>query len=380
LTRDIKMSNLTPLAVLSIGLLVVLCIHQFTSNIGGVGRKTVFVQKTVRKTQEKKDRSLDMSIRQADPLAPKVAWVLAYPCSGSDFTIDVIQLLTQRNTATNYGHLVEEASGILSRKVYDSTPLFLDRINGPFLFTNHLSLPVKTYIPTLSYCGGYCAKCYPGKYVMKRDAFMEKCLTGTKFAPSIHNNGDNGYGTTDEVKYDGELVHKIGVVIRNPVEVISTRFMYYSNIYAGELDWTQRYDQSRDGFLTFCAESKNVFGDEETRHYPDGVLEAGKDVPCYAEVFKVVQWQNLVCETLEYMNLPKQYFYYEDFFINYEEAAEKLLDFYEMAHVVPIAGTRPDQVRLTQELYTTEETEKVKEFIRFIASDCTKEVYARYGI
>jgi len=309
-----------------------------------------------------------------------IAWVLAYPCTGSDFVIDIIQALTQKNTASNYGHLVEEPSGILSRNVYDSTPLFLSRINGPFLFTKHLPLPVKTYIPTISHCGGYCARCYPGKYVMKRDTFMRKCLTGTRFTPSIHNNGLNGYGATEEVHYDSELVKKIGVVVRDPIDVIATRFIYYSNVYAGELDWTQRYDQSRDGFLTYCEEAKLKFGDEEDKHWPEGFREAGIHIPCYAEIFKIVQWQNLVCETLDYMKLEEKVIYYEDFFDDYEESARDLLDFYGLAEVVPIAGSRPDQVRLNQVLYTPAEIEEVKKYIQFMASDCTKLVFKRYGI
>jgi len=373
-------TRLTPISIACVAVISFLCIYQSVLNINGVGRKTVFVAKTVRKTTEQRDRKLDQTITVDDPLAPEIAWVLAYPCTGSDFVIDIIQKLTIKNTATNYGHLMEEASGITSRNVYASVPLFVDKNNGPFIFTYHLSLPVKTYIPTLSYCGGYCAHCYPGRYVMKRDAFMQKCMTGTRFTPSIHNNGENGYGQTEEVFYDGDMVKKIGVVVRNPIHVIATRFMYYSNVYAGDLDFTQRYEQSRDGFLTYCQESKLKFGDEETKYWVDGVREAGVDIPCYSEVYKVVQWQNLVCDTVDYMDLPELYIYYEDFFTDYETKAAELLEFYGMANVVPIAGTRPDQVRLNQELYTPVEIEKVKDFIRFIASDCTKKVFARYDI
>lgn len=380
------MSNVQPVTVLGVGLLVLLCMHQSISNMGGVGRKTVFVSKTVRKAQvTKSGRELDLTIMEEDDLAPTVAWVLAYPCTGSDFIIDVIQKLTQRNTATNYGHLVEESSGILSRNVYESMQLFADRVNGPFLFTKHLPIPVKTSIPTLSYCGGYCASCYPGKYIMLRDKFIEKCLTGTKFTPSVHNNGENGYGETTEVHYDGELIKKIGVVVRNPIEVVSTRFMYYSNVYAGDLDFTQRYDQSRDGFLTYCQESKEKFGDEEIKHWPTGFRDAGVDIPCYAEIYKIVQWQNLVCETLDYYDetyddVPQKYIYYEDFFLDYNKAAEDTLEFYGIANVIPVDGTRPDQVHLNQDLYTDEEKEKIKAFIRVVASTCTKNVFARYGI
>lgn len=380
LEYDLIRRRITPFTIACVALVVLLGVIQSISNLNSaaIGRRTVFIAKRARKVLETEPRKLDQTIREDDPLAPMIAWVMAYPCTGSDFIIDVLMKVTLKNIATNYGHLVEEATGILSRNVYESVPLFDGRENGPFLYTNHLALPVKTYIPTLTHCGGYCAHCYPGRYVMKRDAFMKKCLTGTRFQPSIHNNGENGYGITEEVQYDGDMVHKIGVVIRNPIDVISTRFMYYSNVYAGELDWTQRYDQSRDGFLTFCEESKLKFGDEEEKHWGEGTRAPGVEIPCYSEIYKIVMWQNNVCETLDYMSIPHKYIYYEDFFTDYETSAEELLDFYGLANVIPLEGTRPDQVRLNQKLYSAKEEEKVLEYISTLASDCTKTVFARY--
>merc|ERR1711983_331381 len=150
--------------------------------------------------------------------------------------------------------------------------------------------------------------------------------------------------------------------------------------YAGELDWTQRYEQSRAGFLTYCEESKTKFGDEETKHWADGIREAGLSIPCYAEIFKIVQWLNLICETLEYMDIPYEYVYYEDFIADYETSAEHLLDFYGMANVIPLAGTKPHEVRISHDVYNEKEKEEVMNYISFMASNCTKEVFARYYI
>ena len=121
---------------------------------------------------------------QHDSLAPKGAWLLSYPTQGHEYLIDIIHAMTQRNTATNYGHVVEEASGKHTRNVYSSVQLFVERNNGPFIFSNNLPLPVKTYIPVLSHCGGSCINCFPGRYVMTRDAFIKECVTGQRFEPS----------------------------------------------------------------------------------------------------------------------------------------------------------------------------------------------------
>lgn len=365
------------IALPAILVISILTIYQYLQI--GAGRKTVFVQRSERKALTV-ERHLGKSVPEADERAPKIAWILAYPCSGSDLVVDIIHQLTGKTTATNYGHLVEEATGITARNVYQSMPVFVERVNGPFIYSNYLPLPVKTYIPTLTHCGGYCAHCYPGKYIMKRDAFIAQCLNGTRFTPSVYNNGENGYGFTEQVQYWGELVKKSGIIVRNPIDIIQTRFLYYSNMYTKNLEWAKRYDQSRKGFLSFCDESKTKYAEFEDEHWPEGARAKGLHIPCYAEIFKLVQWHNLVCETIEFMDVPHKVFYYEQFVKgDYVENVEMLLNFYELANVVPIKEeTKPHEVRLNQELYSTTEREDAQDYIKFLANDCTKNMLDRY--
>lgn len=156
---------------------------------------------------------------------------MSYPTQGHEYLIDIIHAMTQRNTATNYGHVVEEASGKHTRNVYSSVQLFVERNNGPFIFSNNLPLPVKTYIPVLSHCGGFCINCFPGRYVMTRDAFIKECVTGQRFEPSAYNDGKNGWGYTTDVQYWGGLIHKALHLVRNPFDVVESRFAYISNFY-----------------------------------------------------------------------------------------------------------------------------------------------------
>merc|ERR1712157_463528 len=83
--------------------------------------------------------------------------------------------------------------------------------------------------------------------------------------------------------------------------------------YAGELDWSQRYDQNRRGFIAYCDELRINYADEEAKWWDNNIREAGLEIPCYAEFYKVIQWHNLVCDSLDYLKFPAKDFYFEDF-------------------------------------------------------------------
>jgi len=100
-------------------------------------------------------RVLVTTISEDDRLAPKVAWIMSFPLSGGDYIIDVIHRITNKATGTNYGNVLEEATGIQVRNTYKSVPIFHERGQGPYFFVNHLAMPT-SYIPVSTYCKGYC--------------------------------------------------------------------------------------------------------------------------------------------------------------------------------------------------------------------------------
>jgi len=328
-------------------------------------------------------RYLDTSIPEDDPMAPELAWILAYPCTGSDYVIDVLHKLTGKTTATNYGHTLKEANGITSRNSYESVPVFKERINGPWLYTHHLPLPEQnSYLPTLSYCGGYCARCFPGRYILKRDEFIKQCVTGTQFKPSDFNNGENEFGWTEDRKYDGEMIKKAGIMVRNPIDVVTNRFLYYSNVYAGELDWSQRYDQNRKGFLAYCAENQVKYADEEAKWWVEEVRMDGIDIPCYAEFFKLIQWHNLVSEMIDYLGMEHRYFYYETFQANFTKQAENILGFYQLSPKVTVSDDKaPGALRISSTtVFTQPERQKIGAFIYKMANDKVRKLMKPYGL
>jgi len=217
---------------------------------------------------------------------------------------------------------------------------------------------------------------------MKRDKFIEQCVTGTQFSPSNFNNGENEFGWTEERKYDGEMIKKAGIMVRSPIDVIQSRFLYYSNVYAGELDWSQRYDQNRKGFLAYCAENQVNYADEEAKWWGEDIRMAGLDIPCYAEIFKLVQWHNLVTEMLEHEGMEHRYFYYETFQRNFTKQAKNVLDFYQLSPMVTITDDQaPSAVRTSSNtLFTQPERQKIGAFIYKIANEKVRTLLKPYGL
>ena len=55
-----------------------------------------------------------------------------------------------------------------------------------------------------------------------------------------------------------------------------------------------------------------------------------------AYFFKIVQWHNLVVETIDCVNLTSKTSCYEDFIDDYANQTKSLLNFYELENVVRI--------------------------------------------
>ena len=100
---------------------------------------------------------------------------------------------------------------------------------------------------------------------MNREEFIKSCVTGTHFEPSEFNNGANGVGNTNEVQHKTSMVKKALHLIRDPFRMVELRFLYFSNYYSGELDWSMLYNTNSDGLYTFCDEAKEKIATEEKK-------------------------------------------------------------------------------------------------------------------
>jgi len=79
------------------------------------------------------------------------------------------------------------------------------------------------------------------------------------------------------------------------------------------------------------------------------------------------------------MDLPSATLYLEDFYTDYENQVNKLLDFYEMAPVINIKENPVEPpYTIKDPLFKDEDKIKVKQFIKKLASPVVLELLDRY--
>jgi len=327
------------------------------------------------------NRLLATTLAEHDRLAPKVAWLMSFPLSGGDYVIDVIHRITQKATGTNYGNILEEPTGIQVRNTHKSIPLYHERENGPYFFVTHLAMPT-TYVPVSTYCTGYCWDCFPGRYTdITHDDFVASCTASTMFTPSQANNGMNGFGTTQEVRYAHDMVKKAAIMVRNPFKTIEERFLYSTRTYATDKEWLPRFEPNPRGFHDFCAEAEAKYQQEELLRYQPAVYQDTRGVLCHHEFFKLIQWYNYAFETVAQMGLEAKVIYYEDLADKntFATAAIDMLSFFELTPIVDLQKNQPPLVAQSSINYMSdEEKSNVKAFFSILANSKTSEVFSRY--
>jgi len=330
---------------------------------------------------EGSNRLLATTIREDDRLAPKVSWVMSFPLSGGDYAIDVVHRITHRATGTNYGNVMEEPTGIQVRNTKVSMPIFHERLNGPFYFVNHLALP-STFIPVTTHCSGFCWDCFPGRYTdINFNRFIASCAESKMFIPSPLNQGQNGFGKTQEFMYDHNMVKQAVLMVRNPFDTVDERFLYSTRTYSTDKEWLPRFEPNPRGFHDFCDEAAVKYDVEELRRYEPTIYQVTRDVPCHHEFYKLIQWYNFAFQTLETMNLEPR-------IINYEDLANKdtfastavgMLHFFGLTPIVDPSTSQPPLVAQGPLHYLTmAERKKVIGLFEVMASEKTMSVFKRY--
>ena len=163
-----------------------------------------------------------LGIKSTNPKAPVIAWLMSFPDSGTTFASLSIQSGTRRTIASNYGNMFMHPNGEIVRDQYASIPIYSDRPNGPFLFSE-LPMPNK-YILTKTHCGGHCTDCFPGRYMKGPKKFWKECHTSARFNPetALKKQGEDPF---EYIGYDLALVKKAVHLIRNPFDNIVSRYV-----------------------------------------------------------------------------------------------------------------------------------------------------------
>ena len=156
-----------------------------------------------------------------EPLGPKVVWLMSFPNSGTSFTGQLIQHLTQSRSATNYGKGNYDGTGwsVPIHTSLDGTPDY----DGPFFVDpskRNYKPEVDEYILTKTHCGGYCQFCHPNSYKMNITRFEDSCISTDRVW--VDDDGEKVY---EKSKYPTTKVKKAIHLIRDPFDNIVSRYV-----------------------------------------------------------------------------------------------------------------------------------------------------------
>mmetsp|Transcript_5953 Transcript_5953/g.12210 ORF Transcript_5953/g.12210 Transcript_5953/m.12210 type:complete len:416 (+) Transcript_5953:190-1437(+) len=256
---------------------------------------------------------------------PKISWLLSFPNSGTSYTSKLVKIVTGYKTASNYfgAEHGRNVSGF-------STPVFPVSTQGPFWTDpndDRFQTPSRGYVLTKSHCGARCASCKPDDYIENHHLFLKDCLK-TEY---IMRNGNGGV-TKMKGHYDKKLVSRAIHLIRDPFDNIVSRFhlAHKHSERRKELKFLAKYPKSKEGFRDFCKDIGMEFRSEEKHSkFFDDFFDEVKNVPCYADFFKYLQWHNLAFTTTWDLGIPTMILHYENYTYNFNGTKDSLLEFLE---------------------------------------------------
>jgi len=329
---------------------------------------------------DKKVSSLvrDLGRKTKEPLPKRklLIWLMGYPGAGSDSTINMIERATGQSMATNYGDVLQTKNRQVHKRVYESTWLQKEWYKEG-AFVNNVEMPADTdevYVKT--FCTGYCLY-EPGSGWCSRIPYVRGLPSLGKFWTECSRGDINLPPRTKRWNktYWKNRVKKVLVLVRNPLEIVASRFLVYARDNAG-------IKRARTGLLPFCEEVDRRYGNmKEMVHVKRSkwikpYLE-NVDVPCWTEFYRIFIWYAHTYTIAS--RREKLVRYYEDFVNDRVKTAEEILKFaglsrMEGREILPIG----DDVNI---MFTDEEKENISKFMQAIGkfqSDMWGRYFKRY--
>lgn len=325
--------------------------------------------------------------------APKLLWLMSYPESGDSFVIKTLQTASGMTTATNEGNVfINSANEEYVLDTYPSVPIYADRPNGPFLFSD---LPVPSeLIVTNTHCGGTCTDCPVDDFVIASDDFYMSCARAAIFDPANKDPAQR----VRSVQYNPKLATRAVHLLRNPFDVVVARFHreYRRRAQEDDFAFTAAFPYNRDGFSAWCASvsedldpkrvsTRHTSGSDELEDRDYVFAEAQETVPCFSEFYKYVQWHNHAARVLANYNGNHGHLsedgagvfalHYEDFLHNFDGAVDSLLRFARL----PRANERVERLHFERyDYFTAEEKDVAKEFMSKLMNRYSRDLLATY--
>jgi hypothetical protein len=131
--------------------------------------------------------------------SPEVALLLSFPNSGTTFTLENTEKMSNRTVATNYA---------FSDSLEGEYPVFANSPDGPFLYKNSLSVP--RIVLTKTHCSPGCDMCPLKRSVQTLNDFKIGCFQGNNLAALVTH-------------YNSSIAKKAVHLFRDPFDNIVSR-------------------------------------------------------------------------------------------------------------------------------------------------------------
>lgn len=308
--------------------------------------------------------SVDMSI---PGVSPSLVWFFGFPQSGSSYVSHLVQVISDRATATNFGSALMDMQGHVHVAIEDSKRVYGD--TGPALYSGEaLEVPEKRIL-TWTNSDGTCRNCHPRKYMYNYGRFREVCWEGTVMKD----------GESVAVKYDPAYVKSSVHLYRDPFDNIVLRFWAEREEMAmgNHLAWLNRYSPTHLGFQAWCNDRDAEWYDVEKAWYGEETMALAEGVICRQEFYKYIMFHNNVVRTRLAFNLPSFILKYEDLYLHYEKTMGNLLSFLELP-VLREPPSKDVQVAFSRRYFTDDHRNAAKKFMKSLALPKVYEILEEY--
>lgn len=252
-------------------------------------------------TQILQNGSLHRDLQSIEDL--KLVWLVGYPAAGANPFVELLHRITKRSTATNIGFFMMDEDGKEYRPNHDSIPVREDQPSPSF--TTYLDSPDK-YVLTQTQGYGACYNCHPDKYLGPHSyaRYMNTNVHANRIAD----------GKLQAFSYNMELVEKLLLLVRNPLDMAVIRLWKKREIERENSEFLLKYPYSYEGFQKYCHDMDNspLFADEKEWYENFNIWEEAEDVPCRSEFVKIFIFYNRARQLGMKFNLEMKMIRYEE--------------------------------------------------------------------
>jgi hypothetical protein len=280
----------------------------------------------------------------------KIAWLLSFPNSGTSFTIDNAQQMSNLSMGTNYAQESE-------RPLVPVRPQL--RHDGPWLLNPDLLVP--STVMTKTHCIGFNDQGKLTEELQTYESFERNCARGSKYN-EVRKTYEDSYYSVDIVS---SAVH----LVRDPISNLVARMHLGKYIRKNEWKpaWTDEqvsvFNDTVEGVRTWCTLIDGLFWNGIFRKHERALVRGSSSpfaqplnetamrmhlakVPCNSDIFRYVQWHNLALELISKRNLSVHTIFYEDYELDFEKTVADLFEWLRRDLILALGRHTATSLRL----------------------------------